>query len=711
MTTQASDLVKPPVAERRPHVIEAHGDRRVDDWYWLRERDDPAVIALLEAENAYTDGATAHLGPLADQVNSEIIARTRLSDVSYPAPRGAWAYYVRTAEGLQHSIYCRRPVEAPLPPGLFGDDEPAEDPHEVVVLDENLLAEGYEYLVVEDRALSPDQRLLAYAIDTTGAERLTLRVRDLASGEDLAEVIEDVYYGLGFSADSSTLFYTRPDDSHRPYQLWRHRLGTPVGQDVKVFEEPDERFFLGVGTSKDDALVFLQLQSSTTSEWHYIPAGEPESAPRLVAGRRQGVEYSVEHHHGELVIIANDDAENFALFSASLADASPSNWRLLLPERPDIRIEELDVIEGYALLAERGNATTSIRLFPLSGGTEQVIEAAPAACALFGANHEFETTKVRYETTSLIEPRALRERDVATGRDELLRQSELPGGYDPAEYRTERHFATSADGTRVPITLAMRADRPAGEGPAYLYGYGAYGVSSDPIFSTIRPIHPLLDRGVVYAIAHVRGGEEMGRRWYLDGKLANKHHSFEDFLAAAGFLVEEGYASPDRLVANGGSAGGLLMGASVNLDPSAFGAVIAEVPFVDCLTTMLDVSLPLTTNEWEEWGDPISDPEAYAWIKAYSPYDNVRDELYPRMLVTGGLTDPRVGYFEPTKWVQKLRAAHVENPGRILLRMELGAGHFGPSGRYDAWKKRAFVMAFALDAIGATERIAPLEKA
>lgn len=710
MTTQDRPSLKPPVAERRPHVIEAHGDRRTDDWYWVRERDDPALAPLLEAENAYTDAATAHLEPLVDALYGEILARTRLSDVSYPAPRGEWAYYVRTVEGLQHAISCRRPRSAPLPPGVTGE-EGAGDADEVVVLDENALAAGHDYLVVSDRALSPDQRLLAYAIDTTGYELMTVRIRDIESGEDLIDVIEGAYYGLCFSADNSTLFYTRPDSSHRPYQLWRHRLGTPTTEDVMVFEEPDERFFLGVGKSKDGTLVLVQLESSLTSEWRYIPAERPEAEPALLAPRRHGVLYAVEHHHGEVVIISNDGAENFALFAAPLSDPAPSNWRILLAERPDIRIEDLDVIDGYALLEERGNATTSIRLFPLAGGSEQLIEAEEAACAFLGPNLEFETTRVRYETTSLVEPRTLYELDLETSARQLLRRVEVPGGYDPANYVTARRFATSGDGTKVPLTLAWRADRPAGPGPAYLYGYGAYGASSDPVFNPGRPIHTLLDRGVVYVIAHVRGGEEMGRRWYLDGKLENKHHSFEDFLAAARYLVSEGYTTPERLVAHGGSAGGLLVGATVNLDPSAFGAIIAEVPFVDCLTTMLDTSIPLTTNEWEEWGDPLSDEKAYNWIKAYSPYDNVKATRYPRMLVTGGLSDPRVGYFEPTKWVQKLRAAHEENPERVLLRMELAAGHFGPSGRYDAWRKRAFTQGFALDAIGAGERIAPLEEA
>ncbi|MHB8457612.1 MAG: S9 family peptidase, partial [Acidimicrobiales bacterium] len=544
------------------------------------------------------------------------------------------------------------------------------------------------------------QRLMAYALDVTGSELMTLRVRDLETGDDLEDVIEGAYYGLAFAADNSTLFYTRPDATLRPYQVWRHRLGTPTSQDFKVIEEPDERFFLGVGSTKDGELITIHAESNLTSEWHYIRADAAESAPVVVEPRRQGVLYSIEHHLDELVILSNDAAENFALFRAPMPSPGRDSWQLLLAEREDVRLEQVDVIAGHVLIEERGHATTSIRVLDLGSGQQHLIDAPTAGATFLAQNLEFDTTKIRYEATTLVQPRTLYELDIQSGESQLLRRQPVPGGYDPEAYRTEQAWATSADGTAVPITLAWRADRPAGAGPAFLYGYGSYGISSDPIFSVHRPIHPLLDRGVVFAIAHVRGGEELGRHWYLDGKLDKKRHSFEDFVAAAHFLVDAGWTEPARLAANGGSAGGLLMGASVNLDPDAFGAIVAEVPFVDCLTTMLDPTLPLTTNEWEEWGDPVSNQAAYHWIRAYSPYDNVQQRRYPSMLVTAGITDPRVGFFEPVKWVQKLRAAHPAGASRILLQMELSAGHFGPSGRYDAWKKRALILAFVLDAIG-----------
>ena len=703
MTIPQKDAdLTPPRAERRPHSIEAHGDTRVDDWYWVRDRNDPALMPLLEAENAYTGAVTAHLEPVVEQIYEEILAHTELTDVTYPAPRGPYAYYSRTIDGLQHPILCRRPVRSSLPQA---SDKPGEDGAEQVVLDENALAEGYEYLRLGDYTLSEDQRLLAYAIDTTGGELLSVRVRDLEDGSDLDDVVEGAYYGLAFSADNGLLFYTRPDETLRPYQVWRHRLGTEASEDVKVFEEDDERFFVSVETSKDGRLVLVRSSSSTTSEWHYVESSSAENELRPVAPRRQGVLYDLEHHDGDLLILSNDGAENFALFRAPLSQATPADWEVILAERPDVRLEALDVVAGHAVLEERGHAETAVRILRLSDRVETVVEAPPAGTVRIGTNLEFETAAVRYETTSVVQPRTLYELDLSSGTATLLRRQPVPGGYDDTLYRTERAVATSLDGTDVPVTLAWRKDRPEGPGPVLLYGYGAYGYASDPVFNTVRPVFPLLDRGVVYAIAHVRGGEEMGRHWYLDGRLEHKRHSFEDFVSVARFLVEKGWTTPPQLAAYGASAGGLLMGASLNLDPDAFGAIVAEVPFVDALTTMLDPSLPLTTHEFEEWGNPISDPEAYAWIKAYSPYDNVTDHAYPKMLVTGGISDPRVGYFEPVKWVQKLRSADTTGGAHILLQIELQAGHFGPSGRYHTWKKRAFVLAFILDALGVLDPV------
>ena len=681
---------------------------------------------LLEAENAYTNAATEHLGPLIEDLYEAMLARIQLTDVSFPAPWGEWAYYARTIEGEEHSVNCRRPSTAPLPSAA----DVEHDEHEAVLLDENEMAKGSEYFEIGSTALSRDQRFLAYATDTSGGERMVVRIRDLERGEDLPDVIDDAYYGLGF-AGNDTLFYSRPDHAMRPHQIWRHELGSDVKTDILVWEEPDEHFFLGVGTTKDGNYITLPARSEITSEWRLIPTDRPSAEPFVVEPRKQGVMYSVEHHRGDLLMLTNDDgAENFTLLQAPVGAKSRQQWRTLVPHRDDIRLEEVDVVDGFALLKERGHATTAIRVVPLGSGSHVaegapggdsdapagadsgtdragpaipgwVIEAPEAGTIMLGTNLDFVTREVRFETTSLIMPLTLHSTDLETRATTVLHRQPAPG-YDPDRYRTERRWATAADGTEVPITLAWSCDRAQDPGPCLLYGYGSYEISSDPVFRPSRPIHPLLDRGVVYAIAHVRGGGELGRRWYLDGKLANKPHTFGDFVAVARHLVEDGWTSPSRLAALGGSAGGLLMGASANLAPELFAGIVAEVPFVDCLTTMLDPSLPLTVIEQEEWGDPIADANAYELIKSYSPYDNVRNVAYPRMLVTSGINDPRVGFFEPTKWVQKLRAAHPANAehGHVLLRMELSAGHGGPSGRYQLWRKRAFLMAFILEAVG-----------
>ena len=702
--------ITPPRAERRSVVLTAHGDDRVDDWYWLRDRDDPALAELLDAEAAYLKAATEGIEPLTEAVYDEVLERVQLTDVTLPAPKGPWAYYSRTVEGLEYPIHCRRPADAPPPaveppPGVT-PGAPADE-HEQVILDENALAVETGHLEVGDVELSLDQRLLAYTTDLTGAERFKVKIRDLTSGVDLDDSIEDASYGLAFSADGGILFYTRADESMRPYQVWRHELGTPTEGDSCVWEEEDEQFFLGVGTTKDGALIVLGAGSNNTSEIRVLDATEAEGEPRVVERRRHGIEYSIEHHGDEILVLTNDGAENFAAFRAPLATPDRAHWRQLVAHRADVRLENLDVVDGFALLHERGHASTALRIVDLSTGAESVITPLEEPGAIFlGENLEFVTRHVRFASTSLISPVAVHDYDLDTGQSREIWRRRVPN-YDASAYRTERRWATSEDGTKVPISLAYRADRPGGPGPCVLYGYGAYEISTDPVFPGARSVLPLLDRGGCYAIAHVRGGGELARSWYLDGKLERKRHSFEDFIACARFLVAENLTSAGQLVAAGGSAGGLLVGASVNFAPELFAGVIAAVPFVDCLTSMLDVDLPLTMIEREEWGNPTDDEEAYWRMKAYSPYDNVREVRYPRMLVTGGLNDPRVSYFEPTKWVQKLRAAHGDNAERVLLKMERTAGHHGPSGRYRAWRDWAFELAFAIDVAAGGNRLSP----
>jgi oligopeptidase B len=704
------DEPNPPIAERRPTVLSAHGDDRVDDWYWLSDRDDPALGELLDAEAAFLKAATTESEPLIETVYGELLGRIRLTDVSLPAPKGPWAYYSRTVEGLEYPIQCRRPADAPSPPRQppagVGPTPPADN-FEQIVLDVNVLASGHDHLEIGDAELSADQQLLAYSTDTSGAERFTIQIRDLKTNGYLDDTIENASYGLAFSADSLMLFFTRPDDSMRPYQIWRHQLGTTSVHDTCILEEPDERYFLGVESTKDGALVMLVAESNTTSEVRLLDATDPKAPARLVEARRQGVEYSVEHHGDEIFVLTNDNAENFALYRAPTATPGRDHWRPLVAHRGDVRLETLDVVKGFALLHERGHASTAVRIVDLDSGAQGVITPPEEAGAVFLAeNLDFEARCVRYVSTSLISPFAVHSHDLDSGMSEVIWRRNVPN-YDASLYRTECRWAASEDGTQVPISLAYRADRPAGPGPVLLYGYGSYGISTDPVFTVNQSVLPLLDRGGCYAIAHVRGGEEMSRSWYLDGKLAHKKHTFEDFVACARFLVAEGLTSPDQLVAMGASAGGLLVGASVNLAPELFAAAVAGVPFVDCLTTMLDQELPLTVTEREEWGDPAGDERAYWRMKSYSPYDNVRPVRYPKMLVTSGMNDPRVSYAEPVKWVQKLRWSHADNAGRVLLKMERGSGHHGPSGRYQAWKDWAFELGFVLEAVGATALPAP----
>jgi oligopeptidase B len=682
---------------------------------WLRDRDDPEVLALLRAENAHTAAATAPLAGFHRGLFEEIRSRIVETDLSVPVRKDDWWYYTRTVEGRDYAIHCRLPVGAEggdpaLPPGI-GSAGSVSDlgawPDEQILLDENVLAGHHPYLDVANLSVSPGHTRLAYAVDSTGDERFTLLVRDLTSGEDLPGEIEGTSYGVAWANDNETIFFTRPDAANRTYQLWRHKLGSPAAQDVLVYEETDERFHLGADRTKDGAFIILELHSKVTAEVHVIDADQPDTGPRVVEPRHQGIEYQVEHHGDTFLLLTNDGAENFRLVATSASDPGRDRWSEIIPHRDDVRLEGIDIFARHLVSYERLDGNPRVRIFPLpadphpwqkplAGGAYVPIAESPAA-SWGGPNPEFDSTTVRYDYSSLVTPRSVYELDMDSGHTVLLKQQPVLGGYDSAAYATERLWAEAPDGTRIPISTVHRRDTPLdGTAPCLLYGYGAYEHSIDPVFSTFRL--SLLERGFVFAIAHVRGGGELGRRWYEEGKLLAKPNTFSDFVACARHLAETRWTSPDRLVARGGSAGGLLIGASANLAPDAFCAMVAEVPFVDCLTTMLDASLPLTVIEWEEWGNPAVDPEVYAVMKSYSPYDNVRAVKYPALLVTAGLEDPRVGYWEPTKWVQKLRAANGDN--NVLFKVELTAGHAGPSGRYDAWRDEAFVLAFILDAVG-----------
>jgi Protease II len=690
----ASRGTNAPRAPRIANILRAHGEERIDEWFWLRERANPDVRAYLEAENAYTDAVMQPTEALQARIFEEIASRVQQTDTSAPVPDGPYEYYHRTVEGSQYAIHCRR--------NRRGDAGGGE---EEIVLDLNELAAGKTFLEVGDLEVDPTHAIAAYTVDTTGGERYELRFRDLARGHDLTDVVADVYYGLAWADDSQTIFYVRPDTSMRPYSVWRHTLGTPATDDIVVFRDDDERFDVALSRSRSGRYVVIHSLSRTTSEAWFVPTATPEAAARPVAMRRDGVEYLVEHWTNgtddRFYIVTNaDGAVNFKLVTALVAEPDADRWFEVVAHREHVRIELVAAFAGHLVLSERADGGQRLRVRNLTDGTEHTIgQPEEAASVWLGANPEFDTTNIRYGFSSLVTPTTAYDYDVRTRERTLVKRQPVLGGYDSAHYVSRRVWAKAADGTEIPMSIAHRRDLGLdGEVPVLLYGYGAYEASIDPTFRESRL--PLLDRGIVFAIAHVRGGGEMGRQWYENGRLENKPNTFTDFIACAEFLVDTHVTAPKRIVARGRSAGGLLMGAITNLRPDLFAGVVAEVPFVDVVTTMQDPSIPLTVTEWEEWGNPQNEAQ-YEIMRSYSPYDNVEAKVYPNLLVTAGFNDPRVQYWEPAKWVAKLR--HTATSDRILLRTDLGAGHGGPSGRYDAWHEEAFTLAFVLSTLGIDE--------
>ena len=690
--------LQPPIAKQVPTTRERHGDVVVDEYAWLRDRDDPDTVAYLEAENAFVEQTTAHLAPLREKLFEEIKSRIQETDLSVPVRKNGWYWYSRTEEGKQYGIHCRSRTEPPPDETGTGGAAPGEE----MLLDENAEAGDAKFFAVGAFDVSHDARLLAWSSDTAGAEVYTMRFRDLETGADLADEIPGTYYGTAWAGDNRTFFYVKPDEAMRPYQLWRHVVGSPVEDDVLVYEEADERFFLGVGTTKDEKYVILGLGSKVTDEIRSLAASEPEGEFRVVHPREQELEYALEHHGDRFLIVTNaDGAEDFKLMEVPDTDPARANWVDLVPHRPGVKLSGIEVFTNHLVLFERADGLRRIRIRRLSDGEDHVIDQPEVvSTSSGGANPEFDTTVLRYGYTSMVTPSSVFDYDMDTRERVLKKRQPVLGGYDQSRYTTDRLWARAEDGTEVPISIVYRNDRPTdGSAPALLYGYGSYEASMDPGFSTVRL--SLLDRGFLFAIAHIRGGGELGRRWYREGKFLAKRNTFTDFVASAEHLVAEGWTTPGRLAVRGGSAGGLLMGAVANLRPDLFGAVVAEVPFVDALNTILDPTLPLTVMEWEEWGNPVASPEYYAYMKSYAPYENVEAKDYPPMLVTAGLNDPRVSYWEPAKFVARLRVTKTDdNP--LLLKTEMGAGHMGPSGRYDAWRDEAFVQAFILDALGVT---------
>jgi oligopeptidase B len=685
----------PPTAKRVPTERTHHGDTVVDEYAWLAVKDDPDTVAYLTAENAYTQARTADQAALRETVFNEIKARTQETDLSLPSRKGGYWYYTRTEEGRQYGIYCRRAVaEGETAPPATGDGTPL--PGEEILLDANVEAGDSEFFALGTFDVSPDARRLAYSVDLSGDERFTLRFRDLTTGKDLPDEVPDVHYGSAWASDNSTLFYLTVDDAWRPYQVWRYPLGGPA---TLVFTEPDERFFVDVSLARSEQYVLIDAHSKVTSEVRVIPAADPTAPPRLVAPRRQGVEYGVEHdptgelseQGGRFLILHNDGAEDFALAWTPAADPGP--WHELMPHTPGVRLLDVDAFAGHLVVSLRREGLTALRVLPADGPAYDIDFPEPVYSVGLAANPEFETTSIRLGYSSLVTPDSVYDYDLRTREMVLRKRKPVLGGFSPDDYEQHREWATAPDGTRVPISLVCRRGTPRdGSAPAVLYGYGSYEASMDPWFSIARL--SLVDRGFVFAVAHVRGGGEMGRRWYTEGRLLHKKNTFIDFIACAEHLVAAGWTRPQRLIARGGSAGGLLMGAVANLAPTAFAGIVAQVPFVDNLTTILDPSLPLTVTEWEEWGNPLESAEAYAYIRSYAPYENLADRPYPAILAMGSLNDTRVLYHEPAKWVARLRA--IAPRADVLLKTEMGAGHAGPSGRYDAWREEAFITAWVI---------------
>ncbi len=689
-------LLPPPLATEKSHLASWHGQTLEDPFHWLRAANwqevmrDPTVLdadirAYLEAENAYTDAALAGTEALQKSLFEEMKARLKPDDRTVPSPDGPFEYFSSFAAGGQYPRMCRRP--------RGGGDE-------VILLDGNAEATGKTYWDLGSATHSPDHAFVAYSTDDKGSELYTVRIRDLATGQNLADEIPDTRGDIAWANDSRTIYYIRVDANHRPRAVWRHTLGTPVSTDELVYEEPDESFFLALGRTQSRAFVLINAHDHQTSEFHVIDANDPKAKPRVIAPRTTGHEYDVEHHGDRFIITTNsNDAEDFRIVEAPVAAPGTANWTELVPHRTGRLIIEVSVTAHHIARLEREDGLPRIVVRRIADGAEHPIAFAEEAYSLgMAGGYEFDTANLRFTYSSMTTPAETYDYDMATRTRVLRKRQEIPSGHNPDDYVTRRLFALAPDGERVPVSLLYRKSTPLdGTAPAFLYGYGAYGISMPASFSTGRL--SLVDRGFIFALAHVRGGKDKGYRWYKDGKAKKKTNTFTDFIAAGEMLVAEGLTSRGRIVANGGSAGGMLMGAVANMAPDLFLGIIADVPFVDVLNTMLDKDLPLTPPEWPEWGNPIESAEDFVAIRSYSPYDNVTAQAYPHILATGGLTDPRVTYWEPAKWVAKLRRMNTGDK-LLLLKINMGAGHGGASGRFERLKETARDFAFALKIAG-----------
>ncbi len=675
--------VAAPVARVVPKIDTIHGDILEDDYYWMRERTNPEVMAYLEAENAHTAAAMKHTEVLQERLYQEMLGRIKETDLSVPYLDNGYWYYTRTEQGKSYPIFCRKRGSQSAP--------------EQVYLDQNQLATGKRFHALGGVDISPNAQLLLYLEDTTAFREYTLYVKDLRTGT-LTDSLRGVWNGTAWANDNRTFFYLTPDSAKRGNAIWRHVIGTAQSQDVKVFQEDNVLNDVWVFRSRSGKYVFIPADGYTSSEWRVIPTANPTATPWVIAPRRAGVEYSVEHGDGYFLLYTNDQARNFKLLRAPDTGAPPTAWTDWLPHRDSVFVEGVDAFKRYVVVSERAGGLRRLRVTDLSANATHYITFPAAAYGVYpSANPEFDTQNFRFSYSSLVTPSSVYDYNLRTRARVLKKRTEIPSGFDSSRYEVRRFMAPARDGAQVPVSVLLRRGTPQdGTAPLLLYAYGSYGATIEPTFNA--NVLSLVDRGFVYAIAHIRGGQEMGRQWYDDGKMMNKMNTFRDYIDVAEELVRRRYTTSERLVANGGSAGGLLMGVVVNMRPDLFRAVVADVPFVDVINTMMDASLPLTAQEWEQWGNPHI-PEQYAYMKQYSPYDNVAAKDYPWLLVTTSFNDSQVMYWEPAKWVAKLRSRKTDSHP-LYFKINLAGGHGGSSGRYDRLREIAFRYAFMLDAVG-----------
>lgn len=689
MTTPSSHsgplISNPPLAKRVPHQLVCHGHVRIDEYYWLKDRDNPEVLAYLEAENEYATALRSHVRDLEKTLFEEIKGRIQQTDLSVPFKLGDYLYYQRYEEGKEYALYCRKKGALTSP--------------EEVMLDGNLLARGYDYFSLGNWKMSSGQNILAYAIDTQGRRIYSIGFKNLSTGEILDDFIPSVTGNMEWGNDNRTLLYARQDpETLRSFQIFRHTLGTDPKQDTLVYEERDDTFSVYVGKTKSKRYLVIGSHQTITSECWYLNADTPEGEFQLFQARERGHEYDVDHLDDHFWIRTNDQAKNFRLMKTPLNSTNKKQWQEVIPHRSDVFLEGFELFQNYLLVEERKQGLIHLRILSSPDSTEHELDfGEPAYLAALGDNYEVDTPYLRFGYTSMTTPMTIYDYHMETREKTLLKQEEVLGDFQISHYQTERLSAPASDGHAVPISLVYRKGFIRnGTHPLLLYGYGSYGASMDASFSS--PRLSLLDRGFVYALAHIRGGEELGRQWYEDGKLLQKKNTFTDFIACAEFLIQQGYAAPQQLFAMGGSAGGLLMGVIMNMRPDLFHGVVAQVPFVDVVTTMLDPNIPLTTGEYDEWGDP-NQKHFYDYMLSYSPYDNVEQKPYPHLLVTSGLYDSQVQFWEPAKWVAKLRTLKTDQR-RLLLRTNMEAGHSGASGRFKRYEETAMIYAFLLDLAG-----------